>query len=54
VQAFDKDSDGYVNFTDFLIGIRGIPNEKRQEVIDNAFAKFDKEGFGVIDTRDLR
>jgi Ca2+-binding EF-hand superfamily protein len=54
VQHFDQDIDGCVNFQDFLIGIRGQPNDKRQEIIDKAFAKFDKDGSGYIDVRDLK
>ena len=54
VQYFDKDIDGRVNFEDFLIGIRENPNEKRQEYIDLAFNKFDIDGSGLIDVRDLK
>jgi Ca2+-binding EF-hand superfamily protein len=54
VQYYDKDIDGYVNFQDFLEGIRGKPNEIRQEIIDIAFKKFDTNGSGWIDVRDLR
>jgi Ca2+-binding EF-hand superfamily protein len=54
VQHYDLDLDGCVNFEDFLIGIRNKPNELRQEIIDRAFAKFDKGGNGLIDVRDLR
>ena len=46
--------DGCVNFEDFLIGLRGKPNELRQEIIDGAFNKFDKDSSGFIDVRDLR
>jgi Ca2+-binding EF-hand superfamily protein len=54
VQYFDKDFDGYVNFEDFLIGIRQTPNELRQEIIDTAFKKFEKDGSNTVDVRDLR
>ncbi len=54
VQYYDKDIDGYVNFQDFLEGIRSRPNSRRQEIIDIAFKKFDKDGTGLIDVSDLK
>lgn len=51
---FDKEGDGYCNFEEFLIGIRGKPNQRRQAIIDKAFLKFDKEGNGMIDVTDIR
>ena len=51
---FDKDRDGTVNFDEFLVGIRGKPNNRRQAMIDKAFLKFDKDGNGYIDANDLR
>lgn len=30
-------ADGNVNFTDFLMVIRGVPNSRRQAMIDKAF-----------------
>ena len=43
---FDKDRDGTVNFDEFLVGIRGQPNSRRQALIDKAFLKFDRDGNG--------
>jgi len=54
VQYFDKDIDGSVNFEEFLVAIRGQPSDKRQELIDIAFNKFDKNSSGIIDRRDLK
>lgn len=54
VQYFDKDIDGSVNFEEFLICLRGKPNDKRQAIIDKAFRKFDKNGSSYIDIRDLK
>ena len=51
---FDKDGDGYCNFDEFLIGIRGKPSQRRQAIIDKAFLKFDKEGNGEIDVTEIR
>ena len=49
----DTDNDGYVNFDEFLRGIRGVPCQKRQALIDRAYAKFDKDGNGMINAADL-
>mmetsp|Transcript_16117 Transcript_16117/g.29432 ORF Transcript_16117/g.29432 Transcript_16117/m.29432 type:complete len:88 (+) Transcript_16117:3-266(+) len=38
---FDKDGDGRVSLTEFLVGIRGELNAKRQAAVDQAFLKFD-------------
>jgi Ca2+-binding EF-hand superfamily protein len=54
VQYFDKDIDGCVNFDDFLLRIRGKPNELRQEIINSAYDKFNKDQYGLIDIRDLK
>ena len=51
---FDKDKDGMINFTEFLIALRGKPNDRRQAIIDKAFLKFDKEGTGLIDVTEIR
>ena len=51
---FEKDKDGVINFTEFLIALRGKPNDRRQAIIDKAFLKFDKEGTGLIDVTEIR
>ena len=51
---FDRDCDGTINFDEFLIGIRGELNARRQAMVDKAFLKFDKDGNGYIDANDLR
>ena len=53
LDAMDTNQDGMVNFDEFLAGLRGHPNATRQEVINRAFAKFDHNGSGVIDSSDL-
>ncbi|CDW71315.1 ef hand family protein [Stylonychia lemnae] len=50
----DTDKDGFVNYDEFLVGIRGKPNAKRQTFIDKAYFKFDKDGDGRITAADLR
>lgn len=54
VQYYDKDIDGCVDFVEFLTAIRGNPDQTRQDIIDKAFMKFEKDGSGLIDVRDLR
>ena len=51
---FEKDKDGMINFTEFLIALRGKPDDRRQAIIDKAFLKFDKEGTGIIDVTEIR
>ena len=51
---FDTDRDGTVNFDEFLVGIRGTLNQRRQAMVDKAFLKFDKDGNGTIEPADLR
>ena len=53
IEALDTDKDGLVNYDEFLVGVRGVPNEKRQEIIDLAFAKFDFDKNGRITAADL-
>ena len=50
----DKDNDGFINFDEFLVGIRGKPNSRRQAIIDKAYLRFDKEGSGYIDITNVR
>ena len=48
------DVDGAVNLQEFLTGIRGKPNERRQSIIDKCFLMFDKDGNGYADISDVR
>jgi len=50
----DRDHTGTVDFDEFLIGVRGKPNQRRQAMIDKAFLKFDKDCTGVITVKDLK
>jgi Ca2+-binding EF-hand superfamily protein len=53
IEALDTDCSGTVNYDEFLVGLRGSPNEKRCAVIDLAFAKFDVDNNGRITSADL-
>jgi len=33
IECLDTDKDGLVNYDEFLVGVRGMPNEKRMEII---------------------
>lgn len=50
----DKDNDKMINFDEFLLAIRGRPNQRRQAIIDKAFLKFDTDGTGIIKVTDIR
>lgn len=54
LEYLDTNQDGVVSYDEFLYGIRGAPNAIRQEVIDAAYTKFDKDGNGTITSADLR
>mmetsp|Transcript_2769 Transcript_2769/g.4144 ORF Transcript_2769/g.4144 Transcript_2769/m.4144 type:complete len:520 (+) Transcript_2769:67-1626(+) len=51
---FDKNSDGYVSYNEFLVGIRGPINDRRLKLVLAAFGLMDKDKNGVLDARDLR
>jgi len=53
IEFLDTDQSGTVNYDEFLTGIRGKPNEKRQVFIDKCFLKFDRDGNGRITAADL-
>lgn len=50
----DTDNDGYVNYDEFLSGIRGCPNDTRKQAILDAFNKFDLDCSGSINAADLK
>jgi len=49
----DLNQNGTISYDEFLTGLRGVPNKCRQDVIDQAFAKFDAASTGVINVTDL-
>ena len=50
----DTNSDGTVNYEEFLVAIRGQLNEARRAVVQAAFAKFDIDGSRTITASDLK
>ena len=54
MEILDTDHDGNINIDEFLVGIRGKLNAKRQALVDKAFLKFDKDGSGEVTAADLQ
>jgi len=54
MKYLDTDGDGFLNFDEFLKGVRGKLNPRRQAIVDKAFLKFDRNGDGAIDASDLK
>ena len=54
LECLDTNQDGYINFDEFLVGIRGTPNAVRQERIDAAFVKFNRDGGECVQASDLQ
>ena len=53
VKNFDRDGDGEIDLQEFLIGVRGKMNGKRQAMAEKVFNSVDKNGSGNIDADDL-
>ena len=53
MKFLDKDGDGRISLTEFLVGVRRTLNEKRQAAVDQAFLKFDRTYDGFVDAADL-
>ena len=54
LSLLDTNKDGHIDYDEFLIGVRGQLNPKRQAMVDKAFLKFDKDCSGVITANDIR
>lgn len=51
---FDVDDSGNITYDEFLVGVRGVMNVRRQSLVDMAFNIIDKDGSGEIDVNDMR
>ena len=52
--AFDRDSNGSVDFNEFMCALRPSMSPARVSVIDEAFDKLDVNGDGVLRMDDLK
>jgi len=50
---FDEDASGTITYDEFLIGVRGELNERREQMVLLAFDVLDKDGSGVVDLDDI-
>ena len=50
---FDRDRNGFVDITEFLVGIRGELNERRKKIIRLAFDILDKDGSGFVTVEEI-
>ena len=53
LKAFDRDGNGYVDFDEFLVTLRGALNETRKAVIARAYKKLDVNGDGTVRLDDI-
>ena len=51
---FDRDHSGFIDFGEFLRGVRGPMNATRTAVVSQAFEKLDRTGDGTVTVEDLR
>ncbi|OQR98128.1 amino-acid acetyltransferase [Thraustotheca clavata] len=52
-EAFDTDDSHTIEFKEFLDGVREPMNERRLQLVHEAFRKLDKNGDGVVDPSDI-
>jgi len=53
--ALDQKGDpSYITFDEFLLGIRGVLNERRKKLVDKAFGVLDRDASGVVDMEDMK
>ena len=52
-QTFDPDGSGSVDYEEFLRGVRGGMNERRQGLVRMAFDVIDADGSGVIEPSEI-
>ena len=50
---FDEDGGGTITYDEFLFGIRGEMNERREQMVLLAFDVLDKDKSGVVDVDDI-
>ena len=53
VKYFDSNNDGQLSFNEFLRAIRGDLNERRCNMVHQAYAVLDKDGSGQVTLKDI-
>jgi len=53
-RAFDRNNDGSISYDEFLRTVKGDMNQRRQELVMQAFAKLDRDGNGHVDFYDIK
>ena len=53
-EAFDRDSDGFISYEEFMNVFRGPMSERRKSLVQKAFRLVDYDNDGVISVHDLR
>mmetsp|Transcript_129208 Transcript_129208/g.313888 ORF Transcript_129208/g.313888 Transcript_129208/m.313888 type:complete len:431 (+) Transcript_129208:94-1386(+) len=51
---FDRDGNNFVDYDEFLRGVRGEMNARRRAIVDVAFGRLDKTGDGEVTIADLQ
>lgn len=54
VKYFDTNKDGAISFDEFLRAIRGDLNERRRNMVHQAYRVLDKDGSGQVTLEDIR
>jgi Ca2+-binding EF-hand superfamily protein len=52
-EIYDVDLSGAITYEEFLRGLRGKMNSKRQDAVKDAFKKFDSDGSGEASVDDM-
>lgn len=53
IKYYDVDGDGNVGYEEFLNGLRDPLTQRKQAIVDRAFATLDKKGSGSISASDI-
>ncbi|RYH31804.1 hypothetical protein EON65_01950 [archaeon] len=51
--CLDRDDSGFINYDEFLVGIRGVLNTRRKDMVAQAFRVLDSDGSGIVDINDI-
>ena len=54
MKYYDTDGDGNISYEEFISGLRDELSERRQKLVDKAFAIMDKDGTGTITVSDIK